>query len=340
MVAKVLSGDINDLQGIDQNMPTGVPDQDMQATIDFVNQSIAQVTGSLTNDAKALVTIIEVPASGISASAIVKLEPETKNSILSMRAAFFKAMGRQRAKRASEGSEIDVQAYLQYKLDRQDPDVFISEEVQQGFSYSIVCDMSGSMSSTFSQVAQASEMLRESLDFPFVRGDVWGFRGGDGGKAGEVWLYKYAADVRGYIGTGFSQNARGRWEYPVKCGGVTPLNTAINVTAKHQHQCVSEGMAKRMFLLTDGSPMQMKSNRDGISPDALMRFVAKEILKARSRGIQVFTVVIGENSIREDDCLKMFGPRKFWRRVPTRDTGKALAGLVLDNFQKYLRHKG
>ena len=348
MLAKVLSDDVNNLQDIDQKMPTGVPDKDMQSTIDFVASAIAQqqpMDSQLTNDAKAKVTIIDVAPEGILSTAIVTLEPETKLHVARMRAAFFKAMGKQKARRATEGTEIDVQAYIQYKLDRQDPEVFIADEVQQGFSYSIVCDMSGSMSGTFPQVAQSAEMLREALDFPFVQGDVWGFRGGEGGqlnskKAGEVWLYRYSPHVRGYIGTGYEQNSRGRFPYPVRCGGITPMNTAINVTARHQHRCVSEGMAKRMFLLTDGSPLQNKVGGGSIPPEVLMRFVANEIRKARSRGIQVYVMVIGEHAIAEEDCLKMFGPRKFWRRVANREVGLTLSNLVIDNFQKYLLNRG
>lgn len=338
MIAKVLSDDVTNLQDIDQRMPTGVIDQDMQATIDLATKAIAQQVSKdsqLTDDAKAKVIIIDVPPSGISASSIIALEPETKTNIAKMRAAFFKAMGKQKAHRASEGTHIDVQAYIQYKLDRQDPEVFLTEETQQGFSYSIVCDMSGSMTGTFPRVAQAAEMLRESLDFPFVRGDVWGFRGADG-HHGEVWLYRYEQGVRGYLGKGFN----GRKEYPVKCGGVTPMNTAINVTAKHQHVCVSEGMAKRMFLLTDGSPLQERLGGGGISAAALKRFVANEIRKARSRGIQVYTIVIGEHAIGESDCFRMFGPKKLWRRATVGDVGDVLASLVLDNFQRYLLHKG
>lgn len=346
MIAKILSDDVTDLQDIDQRMPTGVPDRDMQTAIDFVTKALEEqqsLDSQLTNDAKARVTIIDVPPEGIPPSSVVVLETETKLHIARMRAAFFKAMGKKKAQRSSEGTEIDVQAYIQYKLDRQDPDVFLTEEVQQGFSYSIVCDMSGSMSGTFPQVAQAAEMLRESLDFPFVHGDVWGFRGGEGFSsdkhAGEVWLYRYSPHVRGYIGKGYSQNARGRWEYPVRCGGITPMNTAINITARHQHRCVSEGMAKRMFLLTDGSPLQTRISGGQISPEVLKKFVANEIRKARNRGIQVYTMVIGEHAIPEEDCLKMFGPRKFWRRVANKDVGRELSNLVIDNFQKYLSNK-
>lgn len=347
MIAKALSDDVNDLQDIDQRMPTGIPDKDMQSTIDFMTTAIADgSTGSqLTNNAKARVTIIDVPAEGIDDTAVLVLKPETKIYIARMRAAFFKAMGRQKARRSSSGAQIDVQAYIQYRLDRQDPDVFIDDVVQQGFSYSIVCDMSGSMAGTFPQVAQAAEMLRESLDFPFVRGDVWGFRGGEDlpdleGKPGDVWLYRYSQQVRGYLGKGFARTYRGRLEFPVRCGGITPMNTAINVTAAHQHRCVSEGMAKRMFLLTDGSPLQIRMSGGEISTGTLMKFVAEEIKKARNRGIQVYTMVIGKHAIKEVDCFKMFGPRKFWRRVSSEEVGKELADLVIDNFQKYLSHRG
>lgn len=338
MIAKALSSDVDDKDDLDQRMPTGVPDPDMQATIDHATMAISQKTpdSQLTSNAKAIVTIIDVPAHGIDVDKYVTLSDETKSHIARMRATFFKAMGKQKAMRAASGSQIDVQAYMQYKLTRQDPEVFVAEEVQQGFSYSIVCDMSGSMSGTFPQVAQAAEMLREALDFPFVRGDVWGFRGGEE-KEGEVWMYRYAHDVRGYLGKGWAKGFYGgKSEYQVRCGGITPMNTAINITVQHQYRHVSEGMAKRMFLLTDGSPLQTRVSGGFIHPDALRKFVATEVKRARTKGIQVYALVIGEHAISEDDCAKMFGPRQYWRIVQNNDVGKVLSSLVIDNFKKYL----
>ncbi len=89
MIAKALSDDVNDLQDIDQRMPTGIPDKDMQSTIDFMTTAIADgSTGSqLTNNAKARVTIIDVPAEGIDDTAVLVLKPETKIYIARMRAA-------------------------------------------------------------------------------------------------------------------------------------------------------------------------------------------------------------------------------------------------------------
>lgn len=341
MIAKTLSSDVDNRDDLDQHMPVGVLDPDMQATIDHATTAISQKTpdSQLTSNAKAIVTIIDVPSHGIDNTNYVILSSETKNHVSRMRAMFFKAMGKQKAMRAASGSQIDIQAYLQYKLTKQDSEVFIAEEVQQGFSYSIVCDMSGSMAGTFPQVAQAAEMLREALDFPFVRGDIWGFRGGEV-KEGEVWMYRYARDVRGYIGKGWSKNFYGgKSEHRVRCGGITPMNTAINIAIQHQHRYVAEGMAKRMFLLTDGSPLQTRINGGLIHPEALRRFVANEVKKARTRGIQVYALVIGEHAISEEDCTKMFGPRQYWRIVQNNDVGKVLSELVIDNFKKYLTRR-
>jgi hypothetical protein len=35
----------------------------------------------------------------------------------------------------------------------------------------------------------------------------------------------------------------------------------------------------------------------------------------------------------------MLGPRRFWRRVVAQEVGKVLSDLVIDNFEKYLRHR-
>lgn len=350
MVAKVLNQDLSDLNALEAKMPEE-PDPEMQQQIDQLQNGVASKSESsqLTGNAKARITIIDVTKDGVGKE-LVELDAEERFYVQRMRSAFFRSMGRQKAKRAPSGTVVDVQSLIQYRGDHQDPNVFENEDVNQGFAYSVLCDMSGSMSGTFPVVCHAVEMLKQALHFPFVVGSLWGFRGGERitGKTdnfgeGEVWMYRYAKDVNWYTGiTPFRlhNGFNGTTQVKVECGGITPMNSAINVTSAHLWRKMPTGMAKRMFLLTDGSPIQTKVSGQQIPEFLLRQFVAKEIRDARKHGIQVYTIIIGEHSIDEERCLQMFGPRKFWRRVGQQQVGSTLANLVLANFSKYIKARG
>ncbi len=67
----------------------------------------------------------------------------------------------------------------------------------------------------------------------------------------------------------------------------------------------------------------------------LQGFVAKEIALARAHGVQVYTIVIGD-SIDDNECKKMFGHHKYWKKATPDKVGSELSKLVLTNFNKYL----
>ena len=119
------------------------------------------------------------------------------------------------------------------------------------------------------------------------------------------------------------------------------MNPAINVTVAHLRKKVPAGMAKRLFLLTDGSPCSTRVTGARMPDWQLRKYVAKEINLARKHGIQVYTLIIGHNAIPDEQCREMFGLPRFWKRVEEREkTGNVLARLVLDNFQKYIKARG
>lgn len=346
---RILHQDISNPEDLSAAGRAGDPDADMQAQIDQLQGGIAQKSeaSQLTDGSRAKVTIIDVTNEGVGRESI-QLEPDEQAIIQRLRAAFLRSMGKQKAKRSVAGTSVDVEALIQYLGDFQDPDVFDNEDVNQGFAYSVVCDMSGSMSGSFPIVCRAVEMLKRALSFPFVVGNLWGFRGGqpmmpskkDLFGSGEAWMYRYDKDVDWYTGTvpfRLFQGPNGVLQVPVECGGITPMNSAINIATGHLWRKMPAGMAKRMFLLTDGSPLQVKVTGRHIPEFILRQFVANEITKARKHGIEVYTLVIGEHAIDEDRCLQMFGPRKFWVRVGRERVGTVLLSLVLKNFTRYLR---
>ncbi len=349
---RIFHQDISDLDNLHVEQ-SGEPDSEMQDQLDQLQSGIAQKSESsqLTDGSRAKVTIINVTNNGVGKERI-QLESSEKTIIQRLRAAFLRSMGKQKSKRSSVGTSVDIEALIQYLGDYQDPDIFENEDVNQGFAYSVVCDMSGSMNRSFPVVCRATEMLKQALDFPFVVGNLWGFRGGqpithisskkDFFGGGEVWMYKYSKEVDWYTGVvpvRLFQGPNGVFQVPVECGGITPMNSAINIATSHLWRKMPAGMAKRMFLLTDGSPLQVKMNGKHISEAVLRQFVAKEINRARNHGIEVYTLIIGEHAIDDNKCLQMFGQRKFWTRVGKERVGTVLLSLVLRNFTKYLRRR-
>lgn len=338
MVAQALNADIFDLDKIDAAMPADVPDQDMQQAIDALMQAGSgpkAIDGQLKDDARARISFIDVMPQNIDNRSYVELSDTEQMAVDRLRAVFFRELGKKKAKRGITGATIDIPAFIQFKIDRKDPEVFEEEGVNQGFAYHVLCDMSGSMAGLFSIVGAANTILKQALDFPFVQGSFWGFRGAETTNAGEVWLYRFHKGCKGYAGRVGSIR--------VGCGGITPMNSALRVSIKHLRTHTPVGMAKRLYLITDGSPYQVRVSGKGLSDKLLRQFVAKEIKLARSRGIDVYSIVIG-SGITDDDAKQMFGHTRYWRRASTElktpdSVGNVLTQLVMSNFSKYLRSR-
>jgi hypothetical protein len=351
MIRQLLDQDIEDLTSIDQSQTNDVPDTDMQHAIDLLRNAIPEKSqdSKLMEDARAKILFIDVEPYHIDETSYINLtEPET-DAVERLRGIFFKELGRKKAFRDITGPAVDIPAFIQFRIDRRDPDVFEGEALNRGFSYHVLSDMSGSMSERFPLVAHSMIMLKHSLDFPFVQGEFWGFRGGDGTRVtpagkiesnGEVWLYRYNKNCKGYLG---KATARANYtkHIPVCCGGLTPMHAALRVSIKHISRNVPTGMAKQIFLLTDGSPFHIKAGGKLLNDGMLRSFVTKEVKWARTHGIEVYTIVIG-NGITDEQALMMFGNRKFWQRASGGKDGedtvdKVLTSLVMANFSKYLR---
>lgn len=349
-----------DLQQFDQSLQDG-QDADVARSLQQLQNAITDKSpdSQLTDGSKAKVLFIDVAASHIDETSYTTLAPEERRYVDSLRSAFYKVMGQQKAARGNEGQELDVQAAIQYLIetgldDTDQPQgtgsnqaIFKNITTQQGFAYMILGDMSGSMCGRFPYVAQAFAMLKKALDFPFVTGDMWGFRGtqavqGRSAPDGEVWLYRYARDCKGYTGMSPVKAGRHFTMFPVECGGITPMNSALTVAARHTLVRVPAGMAKRLFILTDGSPLQTKVTGQVLPEFLLRKYVRDAVNTARQHGVQVYALIIGDE-ISDEKAKKMFGNERFWKRVASHDpgaVGKALFDLVRDNFTKYLKIHG
>ena len=360
-VHKALSMNIDD--DVDDAIQVGQIDQDVQDAVNKL-QNVSNPTNAsnfILTQAKANLLLVDVRPEDIQQESTIEISSSDRRAIDRMRAAFARVMGQESYKMDTSGSDIDISSVIQFLMDPTDDDVFSMETVQKGFAYRILGDMSGSMSGEpFDTVCRAHEMLKRALDYPFVFGDFWGFRGAEIAHArnrryssadshnmaqlltnnGEIWLYRYDSKCTGYHGRSRGVNISGKASIvPVKCGGLTPMHSALHVAIKDLLTQVAAGMAKRMFLLTDGYPTQFTTQGKDLSRSFLQGLVAKEIRNARQKGTQVYTFVIGHH-ISDDDALEMFGPRRFWRRVDADvSIGQALVEVVLSEFVKYLKSK-
>jgi hypothetical protein len=344
-VVRMLQTDPNDPQ-LWQQLGSGGVDGDMQTTIDQFRDSVAQITpdSQLMANAKAKILFLDVRPEDIDPASAVTLSTKEKEGVDRMRGVFFRTQGRQRVQRSASGTNLDLDAAIQYDIDPSDPEIFENEQNNQGFAYLTLCDMSGSMSGIrFQQVSHATEMLKKSLHFPFVDGTLWGFRGGEarGEAPRDAWIYRYDKACTGYLG---QARVHGKPQfYPVECGGLTPMHSAIRVAVRHLLTQVSTGMAKRLFLLTDGSPCSVKTDGNGLPYHVLQQYVAKEIQWARQRGVHVYTLVI-DGGLEDRECRLMFGPPKFWRSASSKheedSIDRVLQKLVIQNFERYLKSRG
>lgn len=347
-LAQVLQADLGDPElEIDLHTTTGFIDPGMQTAIDEFRDGVTQLSpdSQLMADAKAKILFLDVQPEGVDKNSRIILTSREVETVERMRGVFFRTLGRQKTQRSASGLSIDIDAAIQYDIDPSDPEIFEQDQNNQGFAYLTLCDMSGSMSGVpFRQVCHATEMLKQALHFPFVDGTLWGFRGGEGGKpgsGGEVWMYRYHKACTGYLGT--ARMANRPKIFPVECGGLTPMHSAVRVAVRHLLTRIQSGMAKRLFLLTDGSPCGTKTDGKGLPYWVLQQYVAKEIQWARQHGIQVYTLVIG-GALEERESRLMFGSPRYWRNVDAGDNensiDRVLQALVIQNFERYLKSRG
>lgn len=354
--AAALRGAVDDDDQLDAQIQSGTVDQDVQQAVDQLKNTVRTQTqdSNLLSNAKAKILLLDVKPGDILSSAHVKLSTEQKSTVNRMRAAFTKVMGKKQTQMNTDGTFIDVESVIQFMVDPTEDEVFEEEQINKGFAYLILCDMSGSMhGDPFNQVCNGAEMLKKALDYPFVQGEMWGFRGAmqarsSGSMAsqrqwiqtitrgGEIWIYRYAKGCQGYLGEVRHPKA-GR--VSVTCNGLTPMNSAIHVALKYLMVHVPAGMAKRLFILTDGNPTHTRTDGGSLSNSFLRKMVAKEIREGRQKGVDTFSFVIGpEQGVSDKNALEMFGPRRFWDRVDGDHTiDDALIKVIRTNFVKYLK---
>jgi nitric oxide reductase activation protein len=101
-------------------------------------------------------------------------------------------------------------------------------------------------------------------------------------------------------------------------GGMTPLNVAVRVAARQLEKGTD---AKQLYIITDGFPMFHRREDEAYGTLSLMLWTRDEIHKARSRGIAVTGVIIGDD-LSDHMVSLIFGPRRYWKRITVEETGE------------------
>ena len=256
IAAAIMGKDLQDTAQMN-SIFTQTTDQKSQQQLGQLQKDLAQVhtDSQLSSDAKARILFIDVPPAAIPPDRYVDLSPFDEERVARLQGVFNRIMGQKKLERSRRGPKIDIRAFIRYltKIGLEDGQalggstgnekMFKKLLPQRGFAYFVLVDMSGSMSSCFQKVAEAAEILKRALDFPFVTGSIWGFQGGYGlnnitGQTrepppGEVWLFRYHPECMGYEGEVTIKLREGIFPVSVQCNGITPMNSALRVAVKN-----------------------------------------------------------------------------------------------------------
>lgn len=285
--------------------------------------------------AKVIFHEIHPPEPGVLPS---PLDPEDEYAVLELQQIFRLVHSRRRNTLQESGTDIDVDAYIERRLSGIPLSVFRQEERGQGFHAVLLLDKSVSMGvyenkggnrvlspkTALARAYRASRIITKALDFPFVRLDVWGFASRSDGCV-EIVRYDPARNAFDTSLTDFS--------------GATPLHVAIRVGALHLAQSTDK---KQLFVITDGLPTFVRRDGPRISQKYLMEATGREVSDARELGVNVTGVIldgVDTTPITDDQAIRMFGLRDFWRRIESSTFGQDLVALVSSSFTDFLRSR-
>jgi hypothetical protein len=284
-----------------------------------------------------------LPAASIASLATLSYADE--QAVKRLRTLFGRVKGRAERALDHDGTEVDIEAYIERRVNGDNRPVFRSETRGRGFKCILLVDRSGTMTGVKTQQAErAYRVLRAALNFPFVEMRAWGFNSLDYGR---TTLYRFAPDMPCFTTP----------KSPV--GGFTPLHTGIDLAVKELRRGTER---KVLFVLTDGFPEHFNAEGQAYGKRQMLDFVRQSVRAAAAAQVRIVGTFIGEierartsthASVREaleseaDASLEsavsrehlayMFGPPTNWRVLDPRRLGDELIALVTDTFRDFLR---
>jgi hypothetical protein len=284
-----------------------------------------------------------------SLAAMTALSNTDEQAVKRLRLLFGRVKGRAERALDHDGTEVDIEAFIERRVNKDNRPVFRGETRGRGFKCILLIDRSGTMTGEkTAQAERAYRLLRAALKFPFVDLRVWGFNSMDYGR---TTLYRFDPDMPCFSTP----------RSPV--GGFTPLHTGIDLAAKELRRGTER---KVLFVLSDGFPEHFNAEGQAYGRKQLLDLVRLSVKNATASGVRVVGTFIGDierarlspgptgrgthptryeaeedaalvTSVSYEHIAYMFGPPKNWKVLDPRTLGDALVALVTDTFVDYLR---
>lgn len=235
-----------------------------------------------------------------------------------LRRLFARIQAKRRITLQDEGFEVDVPAYLERRLLGTDAPIFRAEDRGQGFRALILLDMSVSMLSgddpVFPKACRAARVMAQALvGLPRVELDLWGFTAY---AAGQLDIAR--VDLKKAI------------TLPSLTKGLTPTHVAVEAAAEEVRKSPGDRI---IYVVTDGLPVWARRNGIHLSMEANMALTRTAITNARSRGVRVRGIMLGED-VDDANLTLMYG--REWSRI-TGDLGRGLEAAAMQDVVRYLR---
>lgn len=215
---------------------------------------------------------------------------------------------------AEEGTDIDIDQYIQHKINKNITDVFVDDHCAEGITVIILLDISGSMiGSEINMAAKSTLILWDALErIKNVDFEVYTYCSHSNGKTLTITKETRSSITR------------------LKPFGTTPTDKAI----RYVTNVISYKPGKKfIILITDGVP-----EYGGYSFETLASWTLQQIKYARKKGIDVFTFFIG-SKLSHETMKKIYGPEYTWEIVEKpEDIPKKLINFVLNKIIKTLSY--
>ncbi len=350
-----------DASNVNTNDPNAL-DQKLDETSDEAEKEIeelekalqSQITDDdwLTKEIADVVHVQDVRTQDLpvaSLASLATLSYADEQAVKRLRTLFGRVKGRAERALDYDGTEVDIEAYIERRVNGDNRPVFRSETRGRGFKCILLVDRSGTMTGVKTEQAErAYRVLRAALKFPFVEMRAWGFNSLDYGR---TTLYRFEPDMPCFTTP----------KSPV--GGFTPLHTGIDLAVKELHRGTER---KVLFVLTDGFPEHFNAEGQAYGKKQMLDFVRQSVVRASASHVRIVGTFVGEierarttthartrasvrealeseadasleSSVSREHLAYMFGPPKNWRVLDPRRLGDELIALVTDTFMDFLR---
>jgi len=319
-VADALKLDIHDSGEVSKCL--GDSAKQMSDVVDKAQKSLLDgggltTDGWLRKDIDAKVVFLDVREQDVD-KARTEFLPEDAAAVKRLRAVFNRVMGRRKYVLEDQGLSIDVASYIERRATGHPTPCYKQESRGRGFQALVLVDRSSSMwGDKKTQSERACRILARALNYPFVDLRIWGW---NSQESGQIAISRFDPKLEIFD----SPKSR--------VTGTTPLHLAVQVGSRFMEM---GNEAKYMVVTTDGEPVFTGLNGEWYSNEWLSDKTREEVRGARTKGINVTGVIIGD-AIDDKKMTKMFG-RKHWSRMSEDKLGDDLVKLVATSFMDYLK---